>query len=224
MRKKHGSVPKIHTCSGPDSHNEQKHWHPRCHYKTELRFHLRGYEQPHSTGERPAEQQKTDERLVVARPNSGDDDDFCSGGPNSSSDDLRADAAVRRPPPVPKLERQGRAEGRRVGGRSTGGAGKLVGGGTSSSCHGGRRHRERLRSRSAQRAGHGAAVSATDDSRPSPRSLREGAGHRPRRGRPQLGTLPSPALVMKILEAEGGAEAAARLAFPHHQTGGHHLG
>jgi hypothetical protein len=33
MRKKHGSVPKIHTCSGPDSHNEQKHWHSRCHYK-----------------------------------------------------------------------------------------------------------------------------------------------------------------------------------------------
>jgi hypothetical protein len=23
MRRKHGSVPKIHTCSGPDSHNEQ---------------------------------------------------------------------------------------------------------------------------------------------------------------------------------------------------------
>jgi hypothetical protein len=175
-------------------------------------------------GERPAEQQKTDERLVVARPSSGDNDDFCSGGPNISSDDLRADAAIRRPPPVPKLERQGRAEGRRVGGRSAGGAGKLVGGGTSSSCRGGRRHRERLRSRSAQRAGHGAAVSATDDSRPSPRSLREGAGHRPRRGRPELGTLPSPALVMKILEAEGGAEATAQLAFPHHQTGGHHLG
>jgi hypothetical protein len=33
MRKKHGSVPKIHTCSGPDSHNEQKHWHSKCHYK-----------------------------------------------------------------------------------------------------------------------------------------------------------------------------------------------
>jgi hypothetical protein len=29
---------------------------------------------------------------------------------------------------------------------------------------------------------------------------------------------------MKILEAEGGAEAAARLASPHHQTGGHHPG
>jgi hypothetical protein len=29
---------------------------------------------------------------------------------------------------------------------------------------------------------------------------------------------------MKILEAEGGAEAAAWLASPHHRTGGHHLG
>jgi hypothetical protein len=24
---------KIHTCSGPDNHNEQKHWHSTCHYK-----------------------------------------------------------------------------------------------------------------------------------------------------------------------------------------------
>jgi hypothetical protein len=31
-------------------------------------------------------------------------------------------------------------------------------------------------------------------------------------------------LVMKILEAEGGAGAAARLAFPHHQAGGRPLG
>jgi hypothetical protein len=38
-------------------------------------------------------------------------------------------------------------------------------------------------------------------------------------------TLPSAlARMMKILEAEGGAEVAARLASPHHQTGGHHLG
>jgi hypothetical protein len=34
----------------------------------------------------------------------------------------------------------------------------------------------------------------------------------------------SPARMMKILEAEGRAEAAARLASPHHQTGGHRLG
>jgi hypothetical protein len=172
----------------------------------------------------PAEQQKTDERRAVARSSSSDDDDFCSGGPNSGSTDLRAGAAARRPPPMPKLVRQGRAEGRRVGGRSVGGPGYLVGGRTSSSCRGRCRRRERLRSHSRPRARHGAAVGATDDDRPSLRSLSEGAGHRPRRGRPQLGTLPSPALVMKILEAEGGVEAAARLAFPHHQAGGHHLG
>jgi hypothetical protein len=172
----------------------------------------------------PAEQQKTDERRAVARSSSSDDDDFCSGGPNSGSTDLRANAAAKRPPPMPKLVRQGRAEGCRVGGRSVGGPGYLVGGRTSSSCRGRRRRRERLRSHSRPRARHGAAASATDDDRPSLRSLSEGASHRPRRGRPQLGTLPSPALVMKILEAEGGAEAATRLAFPHHQAGGHHLG
>jgi hypothetical protein len=45
MRKKHGSVPKIHTCLGPDSHNEQT---PalKVPLHTELRFRLRGYEQP----------------------------------------------------------------------------------------------------------------------------------------------------------------------------------
>jgi hypothetical protein len=61
----------------------------------EPRFHLRRYEQPHMIGG-PAEEQKTGERLAVARSSSGDDDDFCSGGPNSSSDDLRADAAAMR--------------------------------------------------------------------------------------------------------------------------------
>ena len=175
-------------------------------------------------GGRPAEQQKTDERRAVTCSSSGDDDDFCSGGPNSGSDDLRADAAARRPPPMPKLVRQGRAEGRRVGGRSVGGPDYLVGGRTSSGYRGRRRRRERPRSHSRPKARHAADASAMDDNRSSLRSLSKGAGHRPRRGRPQLGTLPSPALVMKILEAEGGAEAAARLAFPHHQAGGHHLG
>jgi hypothetical protein len=38
-------------------------------------------------------------------------------------------------------------------------------------------------------------------------------------------TSPSaPARMMKILEAKGGAEVAARLASPHHQTSGHRLG
>jgi hypothetical protein len=221
MRKKHGSAPKIHTCSGPDSHNEQK---------TGIQGAITNgtpvpppqvRTTPHDWG--PAEQQKTDERLAVARSSSGDDD-FCSGGPNSSSDDLRVDAAAMRPSPMPSLKRQGRAEGRRVGGQSVGGTGYLVGGETSSGCRGRRRRWERLRSHSGQKAGHAAAASATNGERPSPRSLREGAGHRPRRDRPQLGTLPSPALMMKILEAEGGAEATARLAFPRHRTGGHRLG
>jgi hypothetical protein len=43
-------------------------------------------------------------------------------------------------------------------------------------------------------------------------------------GRPQLAPPSSPARMMKILEAEGGAEATVRLASPHHQTGGHHPG
>jgi hypothetical protein len=81
--------------------------------QTEPRFHLHRYEQPHAIGG-PAEQQKADGRLTVARSSSSDDNDFCSGGANSSSDDLRADAAAIRPSPMPSLERQGRAEGRRV--------------------------------------------------------------------------------------------------------------
>jgi hypothetical protein len=45
MRKKHGSVQKIHTCSGPDSHNEQT-LALKVPLQAELRFHLRRYEQP----------------------------------------------------------------------------------------------------------------------------------------------------------------------------------
>jgi hypothetical protein len=190
--------------------------------QTKLRFHLRRYEQPHTIGG-PTEQQKVDGWLAAARSNS-DDDDFCSEGPKSSSDDLRADAAAIRPSPTSSFERQGRAEGRRVGGQSVGGTGYLVGGETSSGCLGGRWRRKRLRSRSGRRAGHAAAASAMNGERPSPRSLREGAGCCPRRDRPQLGALPSPALMMNILEAEGGAEAATRLASPHPEAGGHRLG
>jgi hypothetical protein len=105
-----------------------------------------------------------------------------------------------------------------------GGAGYLVGGETSSGCLDGRWHRKQRRSRSGRRAEHAAAANATNGERPSPRSLREGVGRCPRGDRPLLGALPSPALMMNILEAEGGAEAAARLASPHPGAGGHRLG
>jgi hypothetical protein len=105
-----------------------------------------------------------------------------------------------------------------------GGSDCLVGGETSSGCLGGRWHRKQRQSRSGWRARHVATASATNGEHPSPRSLREGAGRCPHGDRHQLGALPSPALMMNILEAEGGAEVAARLASPHHRTGGHRLG
>jgi hypothetical protein len=57
-----------------------------------------------------------------------------------------------------------------------------------------------------------------------PRCRRKKRVASPREGRPRLSSPSSPARMMKILEAEGGAEAAAQLASPHHQTGGHHPG
>jgi ribonuclease HI len=57
----------------------------------------------------------------------------------------------------------------------------------------------------------------------TPRSWRKKRDASPREGRPRLASPSSPARMTKILEAEGGAEAAAWLASPHHQTGGHRL-
>jgi hypothetical protein len=162
--------------------------------------------------------------MAHRRPKSSGNNDSCSERPNSSSDDLRADAAATRPSPMSPLEGRGQAEGRRVGGQCAGGTDYLVGGETSSGCLGGRWHRKRRQSRSGRRARHAADASATNGECPSPRSLREGEGRCPRGDRPQLGALPSPALMMNILEAEGGAKATARLASPHHRTGGHRLG
>jgi hypothetical protein len=47
---KHSSVPKLHTCSGPDSRNEQKTLAFKVPLQTELRSRLRGYEQPRACG------------------------------------------------------------------------------------------------------------------------------------------------------------------------------
>jgi hypothetical protein len=192
--------------------------------QTELRFRLRRYEQPHSTGVGLRSNRRPTNGTSPPAPAEATMKTSVLGGPTAAVMTSGRMLLLGGPRPCPKLERQGRAEGRRVGGRPVANFGHRAGGRTSSSCRGERRHRERLRDCSARRAGHGAAVGATGNSRPSPPSLREGAGHRPRGDQPQLGTRPSSALVMKILEAEGGAEAAARLAFPHHQAGGRPLG
>jgi hypothetical protein len=197
-----------------------RHRHSRCHYKQNFGSTPAGMNNPPRWRACGA----TKPQAAHRRPKSSSDNDLCSERPNSNSDDLRADAAAIRPSPTSPLEGRGQAEGHRVGGQSAGGTDYLVGGETSSGCLGGRWHRKRRRSRSGRRARHAAVASATNDERPSPRSLREGAGRCPRGDRPQLGALPSPALMMNILEAEGGAEAAARLASPHPGTGGHRLG
>jgi hypothetical protein len=112
MRKKHGSAPKIHTCSGPDSHNEQKTGiqdaitngtlvPPPQVQTTPHDWGACGATEDRQTACRRPLQQRRRRRLLL-------------WGPNSSSDDLRADAAAMRPSPMPSLERQGRAEGRRA--------------------------------------------------------------------------------------------------------------
>jgi hypothetical protein len=72
MRKKHGSVPKLHTCSGPNSHNEQTP-ELKVPLQTELRFHLRRYEQPPTleglrSNRRPTDGSLTPEEQQRQRP------------------------------------------------------------------------------------------------------------------------------------------------------------
>jgi hypothetical protein len=53
--------------------------------------------------------------------------------------------------------------------------------------------------------------------------LKEEVARRPMREvELRLSLPPATARMMKILKAEGEAEAAARLASPHHRTSGHH--
>jgi hypothetical protein len=60
---------------------------------------------------------------------------------------------------------------------------------------------------------------------PLPRTPRERVTREPAREvERRLTPAPTPERMMNILEAEGGTKIAARLAFPHHQAGGHHLG
>jgi hypothetical protein len=115
MRKKHGSAPKIHTCSGPDSRNEQN---------TGIQGAITNgtpvpppqvRTTPHDWG--PAEQQKADGWLAVGRSSSSDNDPR-SGWLNRSSDGLRADVDATLPSPTPTLK--GRGQVQRAGGPERG--------------------------------------------------------------------------------------------------------
>jgi hypothetical protein len=131
MRKKHDFTPKIHTCSGPDSHNEQT-LALKVPLQTELRFHPRRYKQPHVGG--PAGRQNP-WWLADARSGSSDND-LRSEWPNNSSDDLRASAAATSSSPTSPLEGRGQAiKAKEPEARSADGGGDPVGDGDFFSGH-----------------------------------------------------------------------------------------
>jgi hypothetical protein len=124
MRKKHGSVPKIHTCSGSDSHSEQDTGTqgaitngtpvPPPWVRTT----------PHIGG--PAGRQGS-RWLTVARSGSSDND-LRSRWPNCSGDGLRVDAAATMPSPTSPLEGRGQAiKAKEPKARSADGGGDPVG-------------------------------------------------------------------------------------------------
>jgi hypothetical protein len=59
MRKKHGSVPKLYTCSGLDSHNEQTHWHSKCHYQRNFSSIPAGTNNPTRSGNPRSDREPT---------------------------------------------------------------------------------------------------------------------------------------------------------------------
>jgi hypothetical protein len=198
MRKKHGSVPKLHTCSGLDSHNEQKHWHSKCHYKRNPGSPSAGTNNPTPWG-RPAEQQKTDERLAAAR---SDYDDTPPRAAKRLRQQLRGRCYDGR-----ALTRRGREPAIQAGRRRPKATGALA-----------------KRRRPTYPGMAGGSPRETEGCH-SPPGVGGRKGQPTHAGAaPRLASSSILAWMTKILEAEGGAEAAARLAFPHHQTGGHHLG
>jgi hypothetical protein len=235
--------PKIPTCLGPDSHNEQTPAF-KVPIQTELRFRPRGYEQP--PHRRACE---TINSWWLAS-------DLCS-----SNNGPRTDAAARRlsfASPLKGREPDIKAKEPEVGPRValTGlSAEKLSPAATTSApmaasnntapASAGRpkAHQQVLtpvlttKARTEDEMLHPSWAATVRLPRhgwgtPPPQSWRMVSTPRswkrrdasPREGRPRLASLSAPARMMKILEAEGGTEVAARLASPHHQTGGHRLG
>jgi hypothetical protein len=91
MKEKHGSAPKIHTCSGLDSHNEQDTGTQSAITNGTLVPPPQVRTAPHDWG--PAEQQKADGWLAVARSGSSDDD-LRPGQQSSFSNGFRAGATA----------------------------------------------------------------------------------------------------------------------------------
>jgi hypothetical protein len=180
------------------------------------------------------------------------DNDLRLGRLDSSSDGLRANATAERPSfTTPHGGREPAIKAKEPEARSAGGTDSLAGG-SNHRC-GGKPLQRRLplQHRRQQPPAHGATVARMEDGQlhpgqaaavhlpphgwrtPPPHSWRMPLSPEcwrkkwvasPRGGRSHLGAPPSPARMMNILEAEGGVEAAARLASPHHKDGDHPYG
>jgi hypothetical protein len=229
-------MPKIHTCSGSDSHNEQSPAF-KVPLQTELRFRPRGYEQPPhrktcgatSSGRLASdlcssEGPRTDAaagRLSFASPLKGREPDIKAKepevGPRVALTGLSAEklspaattSAPRRRPPV----HQCCASERRPPQSAPAGP------------HSRPRHESEGSNSSPSPAWLEDASSAELEDGFHPQELEEEVVNRlVREVELRLTSLSAPTRMMKILEAEGGARAAARLASPHHRTGGHRLG
>jgi hypothetical protein len=181
------------------------------------------------------------------------DSDLCLGRLDSSSDGLRANTTAERPLFMsPHGGREPAIKAKEPEVRSAGGTDGPIDG-SNHRC-GGKPHQRRpppLQHRRQQPPMHGTTVARVEDeqlhpdkaaavrlpphgwrtSPPqgwrmpfSPECRRKKLVTSPRGGGPQLGVPSSPAWMMNILEAEGGAEAAAWLASPHHKAGDHPYG
>jgi hypothetical protein len=131
MRKKHSFTPKIHTCSGPDSHNEQT---PAL--KVPLQRTPVPPPQVRTTPRVGGPAGRRNPRWLTAARSGSGDNDLRSEWPNSSSDDLRADAAAASSSPTSPLEGRGQAiKAKEPEARSADGGGDPVGDGDFFSRH-----------------------------------------------------------------------------------------
>jgi hypothetical protein len=219
MRKKHGSVPKIHTCSGPDSHNEQDTGTQGAITNGTPVLPPQVRTTPHDGG--PAEQQKADGWLAAARRAAAT---MASAPSGQTAAAMTSGRTLLPQGPRPRPHSRGEDKQKAVESEVSPRAAPAISlaekplpaataeGGTGS--------------------GAKAARAGEPDTRqlPAPRTanalplITEGrSGLLPARRPTPTRRTPLPRM-MNILEAEGGAEAAARLASPHPEAGGHCLG